>query len=149
VPCALSLHYTPPPACLPPPLAPAPTHPPTPFHFPRPPPRHAASGAGRLSFEESRELLERANPAASGDADDDDTDATSPTAAAEAPGQAPSPLAASEAGSTCPRGGGGGLALSMEARHALLSATYEHVLGDGLRALVRDVERAVSRCTHK
>ncbi|CAN0231366.1 unnamed protein product [Ectocarpus sp. 4 AP-2014] len=40
-----------------------------------------------------------------------------------------------------------GLALSMEARHALLSSTYEHVLGDGLRALVRDVERAVSRCT--
>ncbi|CAN0354766.1 unnamed protein product [Ectocarpus sp. 12 AP-2014] len=40
-----------------------------------------------------------------------------------------------------------GLALSMEARHSLLSSTYEHVLGDGLKALVRDVERAVSRCT--
>ncbi|CBJ31462.1 expressed unknown protein [Ectocarpus siliculosus] len=35
----------------------------------------------------------------------------------------------------------------MEARHSLLSSTYEHVLGGGLRALVRDVERAVSRCT--
>lgn len=44
-------------------------------------------------------------------------------------------------------GGGAGVALSMEARHALLSSTYEYVLGHGLRELVRDVERAVSRCT--
>lgn len=135
---------------------------------------------GRLSFEESRELLRRTNTTASGNSGNDtDNDAdesaapfsngtprpspspspsrspasTAAAAAAQAPPTAPPvpPPALSDAGRGCPSGGSrvgtAGLALSMEARHALLSATYEHVLGDGLRALVRDVERAVSRCT--
>lgn len=44
---------------------------------------------------------------------------------------------------------GDGVALSMQARHALLSSTYEHVLGEGMRVLVKDVERAVARCTSR
>lgn len=41
------------------------------------------------------------------------------------------------------------LTLSTEAKGALLSVIYEHVLGDGLRGLVEDVERAVARCTSR
>eukprot|EP00903_Cladosiphon_okamuranus_P018185 g16730.t1 len=121
---------------------------------------------GRLSFEESRELLQGGKTATAsgnhGNGTDSDESATPPS-----DGNPRSPVSAAAASSrhtaeTTARGatrlgdgggrssGGGGtagLALSMEARHALLSATYEHVLGDGLRALVRDVQRAVSRCT--
>ncbi|CAM9709360.1 unnamed protein product, partial [Scytosiphon promiscuus] len=122
---------------------------------------------GRLSFEESQELLRRTNPAPGGDSGisnnedanngrDYSTDpsvapngvplsGTAAAAAAAATREAPTESASS---SSSERGGTAGVALSMEARHALLSSTYEHVLGDGLRALVRDVERAVSRCTH-
>ncbi|CAM9641917.1 unnamed protein product [Ectocarpus fasciculatus] len=117
---------------------------------------------GRLSLEESQELLLRRS-------NDDDTPPGSSTETAasfpgENPGMIPTPPPPSTTrngvpplSAAVPQGAGpsdlsggaatAGLALSMEARHALLSSTYEHVLGDGLRALVRDVERAVSRCT--
>ncbi|CAM9163607.1 unnamed protein product [Ectocarpus sp. 13 AM-2016] len=121
---------------------------------------------GRLSLEESQELLLRRTN------DDDITPGSSTETAASLPDgnpgmmpspspppttttrngvQIPPPPAAVRQGAGASDWSGGaataGLALSMEARHSLLSSTYEHVLGDGLRALVRDVERAVSRCT--
>ncbi|CAN0268024.1 unnamed protein product [Ectocarpus sp. 8 AP-2014] len=119
---------------------------------------------GRLSLEESQELLLRRSN------DDDITPGSSTETAASLPdgnpgmmpspsttttttarnGVPPPPAAVRQGAGPSDWSGGAataGLALSMEARHSLLSSTYEHVLGDGLRALVWDVERAVSRCT--
>ncbi|CAN0466229.1 unnamed protein product, partial [Laminaria digitata] len=126
---------------------------------------------GRLSFEESQHFLLQPPPtsdlnASSSTANPSPTSlpgATTPpgfaTTAAAAAGLGDRGATAAAAGSGSGEvgvgvgagggvgGGGAGVALSMEARHALLSSTYEYVLGNGLRELVRDVERAVSRCT--
>lgn len=70
-------------------------------------------------------------------------------AAARGGGDGGAEAAAAGSGVQVGVGIGGGVSLSMEARHALLSSTYEYVLGHGLRELVKDVDRAVSRCTFR
>lgn len=108
---------------------------------------------GRLSFEESRELLRETTPVpgeGSSSSSNNNNDNHDQNTYSFAPTRGSSPTTtASPPGVTAERGGTAGVTLSMEARHALLSSTYEHVLGDGLKALVRDVERAVSRCTRR
>ncbi|CAM9521750.1 unnamed protein product [Ascophyllum nodosum] len=88
---------------------------------------------GRLSFEESLENLRRTETPCSSFSPRENSWNLRPSS-----GPAPSRRAATKKG---------GIALSMQARHALLSSTYEYVLEEGLRGLVKDVELAVARCT--
>lgn len=113
---------------------------------------HNICDVGRRSFEESQELLRRssaeknASPSTSGTSPFPFPTTVDGGGAAHAGNSSSDGTNAIGVGA---EGGRAGTALSVEVRRALLSSTFEHVLGGGLRELVRDVERAVARCTSR